>query len=409
MRSIIKLTFAPLCSLIIIMLGTSFFNTFVSVRISVDGWNSLVTGIVYSAYYAGMMIGAIYMERLIRSTGHIRAFSIFASLTATTIILQGFTTSPYAWIFWRFITGVSCAGLFIVIESWLLLLSSPSTRGAVLSLYMVALYTAQALGQFILNTVEVTSSIPFSLTVVFCTVSIIPVCLMRAAAPSISESEYISIFYLLRKIPLGFLGNLVAGLVLSSFYALGPVYAKESGYSIFQISLIMATTIFGGMALQWPIGIFSDMIERRKVIIIVSVVLMAISLILFMFTSLPYWLLLTLLFFYGGFSFTLYPISITYCCDFFSSAGITSVTCAALLIYGIGCILGPIFSPLVMEATQPSGLFLYAAGLAFIVALYACWRQRILPKETKETKEGYQAVPNTPSNIPKLEPKSEEE
>lgn len=390
------------------MLGTSFFNTFVSVRVSADGWGSGMTGLVYSAYYLGMMVGAIYMEKLINRTGHIRAFSIFASVTACAIITQSFTVSPLSWLFFRFVMGVACAGLFIVIESWLLLLSSSETRGTVLSIYMVSLYTAQSVGQFILNFVPIQSNNAFGLTVIFCTLSIIPVCLMRASAPPTHESEYINIFYLLKKIPLGFFGNLIAGLILGSFYALAPVFGRESGFSVWQISLIMSVTIFGGMALQWPIGLFSDLVERRKVIITIAIVLLCISMMLFIFEYMPFQALLFLLFFYGGFSFTLYPICITYCCDFFSSAGITSVTCAALIIYGIGCILGPLLSPLVMEVTKPAGLFLFTAILSLALAIYASWRQHKLPHQPKDTKEPYQAMPSTSPKAAELDPRAEE-
>jgi len=311
MRDLLRNTIAPISSLLIIMLGTSFFNTFVSIRVSEDGWNNFTTGLVYSAYYAGMMTGAVYMERVIRRTGYIRAFSLFASIISTAIILQSFTSSPFTWILFRFFTGLATAGLFIVIESWLLLLSSPNTRGSVLAIYMVTLYSAQSLGQFILNFVEVKEITSFNVTILFCSLSIVPVCLMKANAPSLHQSEYVNIFYILKKTPLGFIGNLAAGLIVGSFYALGPVFAKETGFEMWQITLIMAITIFGGMALQWPIGRFSDLIDRRKVIILVSFVLMSISLTLFFFESLPFYLLLILLFLFGGFSFTILASSIS--------------------------------------------------------------------------------------------------
>jgi len=193
MRETLKLIFAPIFSLVIIMLGISFFNTFTSFIIITKGGASYLTGIVYSAYYAGMMIGAIYIEKFIQRVGHIRAFSIFASSCATAVMLQSFFFSPYVWIFFRFITGLTCAGLFIVIESWLLLLSNPNTRGQILSFYMVALYSAQGMGQFILNSMDLSSHLPFSTTVIFASISIIPVCLMRANAPSMGEPEIINL------------------------------------------------------------------------------------------------------------------------------------------------------------------------------------------------------------------------
>jgi len=134
---------------------------------------------------------------------------------------------------------------------------------------------------------------------------------------------------------------------------------------------------------------------------------MVISMTLFLFESLPFYALLTLLFLFGGFSFTLYPLSITYCCDFYSSSGITSVTCAALIIYGIGCILGPLISPLVMEMTKPSGLFLYSAILSLFLAIFAFWRQTRLPHQPDETKESYQAMPNISPKAAELDPRSD--
>lgn len=396
-------------SLFIVMLGNSFFNTFVSVRVTSDGYGELMAGLLFSAYYVGMMLGAFHMEKVIARTGHIRAFSIFAAITATSIILQSFTFSPFSWIVFRFMAGASCAGLFIVIESWLLLLSSANTRGSVLSIYMISLYTAQALGQFFLNSVPIASFLAFNLAVVFCTLSIIPVCLMRAAAPSISEIEYINIFYLLRKVPLGFFGNLISGMIISAFYALGPVYAKGVGFSNWQISLIMACTIFGGMALQWPIGAFSDLIQRRKVIIITAIILCIISLCLFFITNTPFWLLLLTLFLFGGFSFTIYPLSITYCCDFFSSAGITSVTCACLLVYGIGCIFGPLLSPLFMITTKPEGLFLYSAILSITLAIYAIWKHHKLPNQPQDTKESYQVMTSVSPKVSEMDPRASDE
>ena len=384
MLDILRNTIAPVTSLLIIMLGISFFNTFTSVLVTIEGWNNLTTGLIYSAYYGGMMAGALYIEKLIKITGHIRGFSLFAAITALSVLLHTFTFSPYSWLVYRFITGFASAGLFIVIESWLLLLSSVNTRGSILAIYMISVYSSQAVAQFILPLLDIKGITPFTLTTLFCLLSIIPVSLMRATAPPTPQSTYINIFHLLKKLPLGFLGNLIAGLILSAFYALVPVFANERGYTLFQTSLIMACTIFGGMALQWPIGFFSDFVEKRKMIIITSIILTIISSFLFFFDKIPFFCLILFLFFFGGFAFTLYPISITYCCDFFSSVGITSITCAALIIYGIGCIIGPILSPFFMEATKPSGVFLYTAITSFILALYAFYQDRKLSFSTKE-------------------------
>ena len=47
--------------------------------------------------------------------------------------------------------GIATAGLYIVIESWILSTTTNKNRGSSLALYMVALYVAQAAGQWFLN------------------------------------------------------------------------------------------------------------------------------------------------------------------------------------------------------------------------------------------------------------------
>lgn len=399
MQNILRLVIAPLCSLITIMIGISYLNTYISLKMTADGFPPFVTGILYSSYYAGMMIGAFYLEKLIHIKGHIRSFSIFAGAVSTILLIQSFTSPAISWIFFRFFTGLCVAGLFIVIESWLLLLASPSTRGAVLSIYMIAIYSAQSLGQFGINIVALDTMGPYNLALIFCTASILPVCLMKAAAPTLHEAEIINVFYLLKKVPLGFFGNFTSGLILGAFYALGPVFAKTSGYSLLQISSIMAITIFGGMALQWPIGKLSDIFPRRYIIILICFFVCCLSLSLVFLHKSPYTTHLILLFLLGGFAFTIYPISITYCCDFFSSSGLTSVTAAALLIFGFGCIIGPIIAPLFM-LIGPEGLFLYFAIFAFLLTFFAIYREQTTPAPPEETKEDYQVHPGLSDSHP---------
>jgi MFS family permease len=147
--------------------------------------------------------------------------------------------------------------------------------------------------------------------------------------------------------------------------------------------------------------------ERSKVLILNSLMLFCVSSALFLFTSLPLWALLTLLILFGGFSFTLYPLSITHCCDFFSAAGITAITCACLVIYGIGCIIGPLIAPLSMAATQPSGLFLYTATLSLLLTFYGIYRRRrVLPPAPKEP---FVPLPTTTPTSGNLNPRIDSE
>jgi hypothetical protein len=93
MGHILKRIIAAILSLVIIMIGISYLNTFISLRMSVDGYPLFYSGILYSAYCAGMMVGAFYLKTIIFIKGHSRSFSIFAGSFSLIILLQSFTLS----------------------------------------------------------------------------------------------------------------------------------------------------------------------------------------------------------------------------------------------------------------------------------------------------------------------------
>ncbi len=409
MKRILKSVIAPLVSLTIVMLGTGFFNTFVSLRISMEGYPSWVVGILNSAYYLGLLVGSVYMERLIQRVGHIRTFASIASINAFVILLQSQMISPYSWTLFRFFIGICSAGFFIVIESWLLLKSTMRTRGRMLSFYMLTLYMAQGAGQFLLNTMDLKNSLPFLLPVMLCSLSVIPVSTMKRAAPMIVETSITKIYHIFKKVPLGPIGCVISGMILSSFYGMGPIFAKESQMSIPQISQIMGFTILSGLALQWPIGYLSDLIGRRKVLIGVSLILIAICLGLYNSHHLSFNFTLILSILYGGFSFTLYPLSINYTSDYFSTKKVLSIICSCIIIYSTGCIIGPIIASLVMLATRPSGLFLFCAILSSLLALLSFLKITHGKGKGEEDQGEYFPLPKSTSLAYPLVPEADDE
>lgn len=407
MKRIFRSVIPPLVSLIIVMLGNGYFTTFTSLRLSAANFPSSIIGLINAFYYAGIMMGSIYVERLIDRIGHIRTFVIMTSVNSFVIVLQGAIIGTFSWSIFRFFMGFCVSGFFIVIESWLLLSTDVKSRGRLLSFYMLTLYLAQGFGQFMLNLSPITSLFPFAITVILSSLSVIPVCMMKGSGPLLLESSITNIFQILKKAPLGPIGCFIAGMILSSFYSLGPIFAKNMGLSVFQISQVMGFTILGGLALQWPIGHLSDIFNRRKVIMGVSICLMLVTLALYYSTHFHYALLLFLMILFGGISFTLYPLSITYTCDHFSEKKIIGITCALLVIYGIGCILGPLVSPFFMAAFGPSGLFLYTSVLCALFTIICLWRVLHAKPLSEEEQSDYLPLPRATSLAFYIDPRTD--
>ncbi len=406
MLRMIRSAFAPLLSLLVAMFGNGFFNTFISLRMSFDGYPNFLIGLVNSSYYAGIMVGSIFMERSLSKVGYIRTFATIASFNAIIILLQSLIIDPVSWTIFRFFGGICAAGFFIVIESWLLLKSTIKTRGKLLSLYMLTLYIGQSFGQLLLNSAGIENTFPFIISVLLCVFSIIPLCMLKSSAPHIVESSKTRIFFLFKNVPLGIIGAFIAGLILSSFYALGPIFAKELGFSLLQISTLMGSTILGGVLLQWPIGHFSDIVDRRKVMLLVCTCLLIISFAIFFFTTLGFLAVLILCVLFGGFCFTLYPLCITYTCDFFSSKHTLKILSSILIVYGVGCILGPLIAPIFMLEGGPTALFLFTTMLCALLILIALWKLAHGRKVQEEDQGDYISMPSTSAISYSLDPRT---
>ena len=107
---------------------------------------------------------------------------------------------------------------------------------------------------------------------------------------------------------------------------------------------------------------------------------------------------------FGGISFTLYPLSITYTCDHFSDKKIIGITCALMIIYGTGCIVGPLVSPLFMAIVGPSGLFLYITLLCALFIIICYWRVLHSKPLSEEEQSDYLPLPRATSLALYLDP-----
>jgi MFS family permease len=366
----------PLLSLIILTLGSALLTTFLSLKLHALGVSTIIVGGLSTAYYGGIVIGAFKLESIILRVGHIRAYSACASILAATAMLHGFYVNAYFWLLLRFFEGIATAGLYVVIESWILSSSTNSNRGTSLALYMIALYMAQSIGQWLLNLGHQDSLILYAISSVFASLSVIPLSLTKINIPSFSEPDTLSIKAMFLISPSGVTTCFVSGLILGSIYGLYPIFIQHSGYPISEISTIMALTIFGGMVFQYPLGKLSDVISRRYVIALLSFIttLLCIGLLLFSRTNLFVAALMS--FILGGAIFCLYPIGISHACDRIDNNQIVSATQTLLLAYGIGATLGPSLAPLCNYLFPGSGVLLFLIISSLPLGIFMLWRKR---------------------------------
>lgn len=351
----IKNILSPLMAILLLMLGNGFFLSFTSLRLDALGFDEWIVGLVHSAYYLGMLIGAARAEGVINRVGHIRGYAAYAAIGTICLMLQGLTPHPAAWVLIRMMMGFCLAVYYIVVESWFLSQATPTTRGVILSLYMITLYLSQAVSQFIINLIDIDSAQPFLVAGLLGAASAVPLTLTRSPSPHLHEPSGHSLKSLFEQSRFGFSGCLISGIILSSIYSFAPLFAKTNDLSV---SSVMSICIFGGVLLQWPVGKLSDIFDRRRTLFIVTLATALESILIIFIEPQEGWVYFHL-FIIGGLVFTLYPLSITEVCDRLQPNDITKATGMLLLTYGIGAVAGPLIAPACINLIPTYGLFLF--------------------------------------------------
>jgi len=392
----------------ILLAGIGLLSTFLSLRMTMEGYSATVTGIVMSGYFVGLIVGSFVCHRLIQRVGHIRSFAVFAAMCSISVMVHGLWVSPVVWGILRVITGAGVMGLYMVIESWLNECTRPDERGRVFSVYMLMTYLGLGAGQFLLMVGDVNRPDYFLILGIFFSMSLIPVATTRSINPVLPEQVSFNLKKILRKAPLGMAGCMVAGLLNSTIFSLGPVFAYQIGLPINSISLFMGFVILSGMAFQYPVGMLSDRLDRTVVLgaLGIAVAVSALLIIIWPGQSIVF---LGLSVIYGGLAFTIYPVAVAHTHDFFEPSEIVGVSSALLLSFGIGGSIGPALASLFMgPLLGPKGMFAFMALTGGIYGLAVLWFRSKKPERLEiEQSVPFVIVRSTSPTAAVLDPRSE--
>lgn len=394
-----------LLAIFMLMAGGGFLATLISLRLERAGAGTMAIGAVATAYFGGLVIGALRAGGIVRQVGHIRAFAAFVALLSASTLSYVLLDHPLLWAGLRLIDGVCVAGVFICLESWLNDRAEAQTRGSILAAYMVALYSGQAVGQLLLGASGALPAIPFQIASILISLAIIPLCLTRSSAPAPQDATAFSIRSLFAASPLGVVGAVATGLMLGAFYGLAAVHVRRLGLNLGATASFMMTVILGGVAMQWPLGRLSDRYDRRAVIVWSFAATLAVSVALAMLSGggLP---LLALGAAFGGLSFALYPLCVAHSNDRLLASERVAASGRLVLLYSVGAALGPMGAAAVMTMAGASGLFLFIALCAGATLAFGLWRQASSDPVPAPEQQDFQIVPRTTPMASLLDPNS---
>lgn len=352
-----------LCGLMLLTLAIATLNTLVPLWLAHENLPTWQVGMVGSSYFTGNLLGTLLTGRLIRRLGFNRSYYIASLIFAAGCVGLGLMVGFWSWMIWRFIAGVGCAMIWVVVESALMCSGSSRNRGRLLAAYMMVYYVGTVLGQVIVSKLptDLMSVLPLMTGLVLA--AILPLLFTRIVNQQSEEQAATSVWPMLRlrQARLGVNGCIISGIILGSLYGLMPLYLSHQGISDSGIGFWMALMVSSGIIGQWPVGRLADRFGRLLVLRVqVFVVIIGCMGMLSNAAMAP------ALFVLGTAGFTLYPVAMAWACEKVEHHQLVAMNQALLLSYTIGSLLGPTLTAMLMQSYSDSLLFIMIAGVSFI-------------------------------------------
>ncbi|RTO14384.1 MFS transporter [Enterobacter cloacae] len=355
-----------LCGLLLLTLAIAVLNTLVPLWLAHENLPTWQVGMVSSSFFTGNLLGTLMTGSLIKRVGFNRSYYLASLIFAAGCAGLGLMVGFWSWMIWRFIAGVGCAMIWVVVESALMCSGTSRNRGRLLAAYMMVYYVGTVLGQLMVSKLptDLMSVLPWVTGMVLA--AILPLLFTRIVNQSSEHQEETHVWPMLRlrQARLGVNGCIISGIVLGSLYGLMPLYLNHQGVSDSGIGFWMAVMVSAGIVGQWPIGRLADRFGRLLVLRVqVFVVIMGCLAMLSNAAMAP------ALFILGAAGFTLYPVAMAWACEKVEHHQLVAMNQALLLSYTIGSLLGPTFTAMLMQNYSDNLLFIMIASVSFIYLL----------------------------------------
>lgn len=307
------------------------------------------TGMVGSFFFLGNLAGTLTAGWGIRRFGFNHGYRYAAVLSALSTLLLLFFPGVFAWSGLRFLTGVSCAWVWVVVESALLRAGTLKNRGTLLAAYMVVYYIGTVLGQLLIGWFPSGMGLVVSEVCILAVAGVLPLLLTRLKDDGRGDiaSGKIDARALLkrRSVFLGVSGCVIAGVVLGTIYCLMPLFLKHQGMTHSSVGYWMALLIAAAIMGQWPMGKLADRFGRAFVMQCQSLLIMVACVGLVMKGAFMAPSLVVL----GLAGFSLYPVAMAWGCEESSRDELVTINQILLLSYSIGTLAGPSLTSFLMQ------------------------------------------------------------
>ncbi|OQM47317.1 MFS transporter [Anoxybacillus sp. UARK-01] len=356
-----------------------------SIIMEKHGFSSSVNGMHATAMYIGVLLISPFLEKPLRKYGYRPMIMLGGFIVLLSLLLFPLWHSFLFWFVLRLFIGIGDHMLHFATQTWITDFSPTQRRGRNLSLYGLFFGIGFAVGPMLASLVEIHEALPFLLSSLLSFAGWLTVFSLKNAHPEVNDASEKSSG--LRRFTqtwkyawTALLLPLAYGFLEAAIHGIFPVYALREHISVEHISFILPAFSIGSILFQLPLGIFSDRLGR-KTVLITAVLLGSLSFISAQFFTNSPLGLFACFFVAGMFVGSLFSLGITYMADLLPKTLLPAGNLLSGILYSVGSMVGPFSLGVIIQYKQGGSFFVAVSTLLFLIFLILAYNK---PKEIRE-------------------------
>ncbi|GKV69641.1 putative MFS-type transporter YfkF [Sporosarcina sp. NCCP-2716] len=350
-----------------------------------DGISGTLNGLNATGLYIGTLLVSPFMEAPLRRFGYKPVIIAGGLIVIISLLSFPLWKSVVFWFFLRLMIGIGDHALHFATQTWVTSTVPPERLGRSISIYGLSVGVGFAVGPMFVPLVTIFEGLPFIVSACLTLIAWGLVFTLRNDMPEVmagtaSEGRFVKrVKATVAVAGIAMLGPMAYGFLESSLNAMFPVYALRNGIPLTMVSVIIPAFAFGGILSQVPLGILSDRIGRRPVLLIAmgGGVIAFTCAAVFSFSAAA----IMAAFFAGGvFCGSLFSLGVAYMSDLTPKSLLPTGNLLCGIFFSIGSLTGPILGGYVLETFQASYLYLFSAMLGILFLL--TWLGKKQPQQT---------------------------
>jgi MFS family permease len=311
-----------------------------------------------------------------------RALGVRATLAGALALgaaaIAGFAAADplWAWFPLRLLFGAALAVLFVLSEFWINAFAPPRSRGLVMGVYATALSLGFGAGPLILTVTGMSGLAPYLACAALFAAAGAPLLLAGCATPELERAapgRGVTFFF--RVAPVATFAGFTFGAVETGAFTFLPLYGAHVGLTAATAALLVSVIALGNVASQIPLGLLSDRMDRRKLLLALGLIGTAGAAAIPAASGSPA-TLFALVGVWGGLLGGLYTVALAHLGARFSGVDLATANAAFIIMYSLGLMAGPPILGLGFDLWPPYGVPAAIATLIGGFALVAALRVR---------------------------------